>query len=175
MKSNVALIGFMGAGKTTTGRALAAKLQREFIDMDVLIAAKAGKTITQIFEQDGENAFRKLEKEIAWQVSLESHKVIACGGGITLNQINIDRLKQSSIIVYLTATLDVLMNRALNGGDERPLLKAPHKIQEMQRLLEARLPLYQGAADITIDASTSSETIIEQITWQIKNYACFIS
>ena len=97
MKSNVALIGFMGVGKTAVGKALAKKLDWELIELDSLIEQKAGKPIPEIFEQDGEIAFRELEIEVAKDVSQGENTIIACGGGIVLNQINIDRLRQKLV------------------------------------------------------------------------------
>ena len=101
MKTSIALIGFMGTGKTAVGKALAAKLGREFVELDSLIEQKAGKTIPEIFQQDGEIGFRELEIEVAKEVAVKKKAVIACGGGIVLNKINIDRLRKEGIIEKL--------------------------------------------------------------------------
>ena len=85
MKSNIALIGFMGVGKTVVGKALAKKLDWKFIELDSLVEQKVGKPIPAIFEQDGEIAFRELEIEVTKEVSEEEKAVIACGGGVVLN------------------------------------------------------------------------------------------
>ncbi|NQT04591.1 MAG: shikimate kinase, partial [Dehalococcoidia bacterium] len=92
MKSNIALVGFMGTGKTDVGRLLAGKLGKDFIELDELIEQKAGKTIPEIFQQDGEIAFRELEIEATGEAAEKKNAVIACGGGVVLNQINVDRL-----------------------------------------------------------------------------------
>ncbi len=102
MKTNIALIGFMGTGKTAVGRVLAKKLGRKFIEMDGLIEQKAGKSIPEIFQQDGEIAFRELEIEVTKEVAGQQNAVIACGGGVVLNQINIDRLREGGSAVYHT-------------------------------------------------------------------------
>ena len=81
MKTSIALIGFMGTGKTVVGKALAEKLGREFVELDTLIEQKAGKPISEIFQQDGEVAFRELEIEVTKEVSENKNQVIACGGG----------------------------------------------------------------------------------------------
>ena len=114
MKSNIALIGFMGAGKTAVGRTLAEKLGKRFVELDSLIEQKAGKSVAEIFQQDGEISFRELEIEVTKEVSRERNLVIACGGGIVLNKINIDRLREESIIVYLVASPEVILRRAVN-------------------------------------------------------------
>ena len=140
MKTNVALIGFMGVGKTEVGEAVAKKLNKEFVELDSLIERKAGKSIPEIFQQDGEIAFRELEIEVTKEISKGKNLIIACGGGIVLNKINIDRLRNESIIVYLTASPRIILKRVLNNGEERPLLKTPDKALEIQELLRFRKP-----------------------------------
>jgi len=85
MKTNIALIGFMGTGKTTIGRTLARKLSKTFVEIDALIEQKAGKSIADIFKDDGEIAFRQLEIDITREIAARENQVIACGGGIVLN------------------------------------------------------------------------------------------
>lgn len=174
MKSNVALIGFMGVGKTAVGRVLARKLNREFIELDSLIVQKVGKSIPDIFRQDGEIAFRELEMEVVKEISQRERAVIACGGGVVLNQINIDRLRQNSVVVYLAASPKVILSRVLNSGEERPLLKAADKVLTIQELLAFRKPLYERAADIKINTSKlSDESVAEQIIAELKKDESF--
>ena len=174
MKTNVALIGFMGAGKTVVGEALAKKLNKEFVEMDSLIERKAGKSITEIFQQDGEIAFRELEIEVTKEVAKGKNLVIACGGGLVLNKINIDRLRNESIIVYLTASPRIILKRILNNGEERPLLKTPNKALEIQELLKFRKPFYERAADIKINTSKLDiDSITEQIISKLKQDESF--
>jgi len=175
MKTSIALIGFMGTGKTVVGKALAEKLNREFVELDVLIEQKAGKPISEIFQQDGEVAFRELEIEVAKEVSENKNQVIACGGGLVLNKINIDRLKEDSVIVYLTASPRVILERVLGDGGERPLLKASNKAEKIQELLRFRKPFYEQAADIKIDTSkldigAVTEQIINKVK-QVENFS----
>lgn len=153
MKTNIALVGFMGVGKTTVGQALAKRLNRKFIELDSLIEQKAGKSIPAIFQQDGEIAFREMEIEAIKEISQMENIVIACGGGVVLNQINVDRLKQKSVIVYLTASPATLLKRILNERDKRPLLKADNPALVIRDLLKFRKPLYERAADIKIDTT----------------------
>ena len=153
MKTNIALIGFMGAGKSAAGRALAAKLDMEFIDLDSLIEEKAGRPIADIFAREGEPAFRRMEAEAAAQVAGLGEKVIACGGGIVLEQNNIGLLRKSSIIVYLAAGRDILLRRILRSKERRPLLEVAGPAAAIDGLLKYRSPLYEKAADIIIDTS----------------------
>jgi len=174
MKTNVALIGFMGAGKTVVGEALAKKLNKEFVELDSLIERKAGKSITEIFQQNGEIAFRALEIEVTKEVAKGKNLVIACGGGLVLNKINIDRLRNESIIVYLTASPRVILKRILNNGEERPLLKTPNKALEIQELLKFRKPFYERAADIKINTSKLDiDSVTEQIISKLKQDESF--
>ena len=120
MKTSIALVGFMGTGKTAVGKVLASKLGKVFIELDSLIEQKAGRSIPEIFWQDGEIVFRELEIEVAKEVSEGKNQVIACGGGIVLNKISIDRLKKDSVIVYLTAAPRTILKRVSAGDNGRP-------------------------------------------------------
>jgi len=169
MKTSIALIGFMGTGKTAVGKALAKKLGKEFVELDSLIEQKAGKSIAEIFQQDGEVAFRELEIEVAKEVSNGKNLVIACGGGIVLNRINIDRLRKEARIVYLTASPGVILKRVSGGGEERPLLKGTNKAWDTQELLRFRKPFYERAADIKINTSKLGiDAVAEQIIEKLK-------
>jgi shikimate kinase len=152
MRSNIALIGFMGAGKSAVGRALAAKLDMEFIDLDSLIQQTAGRPIADIFTRDGESAFRRMEAQITRQAAAKEQAVIACGGGIVLQQNNIDLLRRSSIMVYLSAEPAILLRRVLNSRERRPLLQVADPAS-VYSLLKYRRPLYEKAADVIIDTS----------------------
>ena len=169
MKTSIALIGFMGTGKTVVGKTLAEKLGKEFVELDSLIEQMAGKTIPEIFKEDGEIAFRELEIEAAMEVSKKKNTVIACGGGVVLNKINIDRLKKETIIVYLTASTGAILKRTLSEGETRPLLNVQDKISEIRELLSFRRPFYERAADITVNTSKLNiDSIVEQIMEKVK-------
>jgi len=174
MKTNIALIGFMGAGKTAVGKALAKKLNRKFAELDLLIEQKAGKSIPEIFQQDGEIAFRELEIEVTKEIAREKYLVIACGGGIVLNKINIDRLKKESIIVYLTASPSVILKRVSGGRGERPLLKGDNPSSTIEGLLRFRRPFYERAADIKINTSKLDiDSVSEQVISRLNEDECF--
>ena len=168
IKTNIALIGFMGTGKTAVGQVLAGKLGCRFIELDWLIEQKTGKTIPEIFQQEGEIAFRELEIQVTKDIARERDTVIACGGGLVLNKINIDRLKESSVIVYLTASPTTILKRVSCEEGQRPLLAVDNPIQTINELLKYRKPFYERAADITIntsklDINTVAEQIIEKL------------
>jgi len=169
MKTSIALIGFMGTGKTVVGRALAERLGKEFVELDALIARKAGKTIPEIFRQDGEVAFRELEIEAAREIAGKKNVVIACGGGIVLNKINIDRMRRECLMVYLTASPEVIIQRTSIGRNDRPLLSTADRDTTVRELLEFRRPFYQRAADITIDTSKLDVgSVVKQIIERMK-------
>lgn len=170
MKTSLALIGFMGTGKTAVAEALALRLNKEFIELDSLIEKKAGKSIPEIFQQHGEATFRKLETEVTRQIARRKNAVIAGGGGIVLNQINIEYLKKECIVVYLTASPEIILKRTADAQNERPLLEVANKAQRIRELLKKRRSLYESAADIKIDTSgLNINAIAEQIISELKN------
>ncbi len=174
MKTNIALIGFMGAGKTAVGQLLAKKLDREFIEQDLLIEQKAGKSIPEIFQQDGEIAFRELEIEVTKEIAKEENSIIACGGGIILNKINIDRLRESARIVYLTVSPGVILKRTSSEEGQRPLLEVDNPTLTIRELLKFRKPFYERAADIKLDTSKLDvNAVAEQIIDRLREDESF--
>lgn len=169
MKRNIALTGFMGSGKSAVGKVLAGRLGRRFVELDDVIEEMAGKSIPDIFRQDGEIAFRELEIEATGRVSKGSDLVIACGGGIVLNMINIDRLRETSRIVYLTASPGAVLRRTRADDNERPLLDVPAPAERIRELLRFRRPFYERAADLRISTSRlSTDSVAERIISQLK-------
>lgn len=159
----------MGSGKTAVGRVLAEKLNKQFVEPDSLIEQKAGKSIPQIFARDGETAFRELEIELTKEVARGKNQVIACGGGIVLNKINIDRLKDEAVIVYLTASPAVILKRTSADKNERPLLLSSNKAVTIGELLRFRKPFYERAADIKIDTSKLDiKSVADEIIARLK-------
>jgi len=176
MKTNIALIGFMGTGKTAVGKRLAEKLNKEFVELDALIEQRAGKSIPEIFQQDGEVVFRELEIEVTKEVTQGKNLVIACGGGIVLNKINIDRLRKEAIIVHLTASPQVILKRTSGDAGERPLLNVADQASEIRELLRFRKPFYERAADIQINASRLDiNSVVGQIISKLKEDESFNS
>jgi len=164
MKSNIALIGFMGTGKSAVGSELSRRLGTDLVEVDDLIAERAGKSIPEIFSEDGEAAFRKLEMEAVAEVSRREGVVISCGGGVVLDPKNVDRLKMSSVVVLLTAPVEEILHRADRDGGSRPLLNIPDREARVRELLTFRQPLYLRAADYIVDTSgLNPEEIAEAI------------
>ena len=159
MKSGIALIGFMASGKTSVGKLLATRLGLEFIETDSLIAQRAGKPIPEIFRQDGEIAFRDLEIGVIKEVAARKNAVIAGGGGVVLNTINIDRLRQENTIIYLTASPAAVLRRTA-GDTSRPLLMTDDREEKIRELMRRRRPFYEYAADITVNTSRKNVTSV---------------
>ncbi len=147
MKENIVLIGMSGAGKTTIGRALSYKLKMAFVDMDSYIEKKYNKQISQIFDEYGEEYFRKIETETAKYLS-ENYKntIISTGGGVVLKDENMEYLKSNGTVVYINRTVENILS-TLNA-EKRPLLKSnPEKLYEMRKI---RHPLYTKYSDICV-------------------------
>ena len=174
MKTNIALIGFMGTGKTAVGQLLAEKLGSNFVELDLLIEQKAGKSIPGIFQQDGEITFRELEIEATRGVAQDRNLVIACGGGVVLNKINTDRLRQNAKMVYLTASPGVILKRVASEEGQRPLLEVDNPALAIRDMLRFREPFYERSADITINTSRLDiEAVAEQIIKKLKEDESF--
>ena len=154
MEKNIALVGFMGSGKTMIARRLSEHLKVELLSTDVLIETKAGKSIDAIFKDHGEPYFRDLEAEIVKEVSLRRGIIIDCGGGVVLRPQNLQELKSNAIVFYLQATPEVIFERIKNEK-HRPLLQVPDPLGFVRKLYQQRLPLY-SQAHYTIDANDAS-------------------
>ena len=140
---NIILTGFMGTGKSTIGRQLAKKLGYEFIDTDKVIEARAGKTVTQIFQEDGEEEFRRREAELVQELAERQKLVIATGGGLVMNAQNVAALQRSGRILCLTASPETILSRISRQPGSRPLLKDPYPLQRIRALLAERAATYQ--------------------------------
>ena len=141
-RANIILTGFMGSGKTTVGRLLAARTGRRFVDTDEIIAARAGKPIPAIFSSAGEATFRAIEADVAADLAHMRNAVIATGGGMLLNSQNSAHLAGSGPIFCLTATVDALLHRLREDDTSRPLLDTADPDAEVRRLLAARDAVY---------------------------------
>ena len=169
--NNIILTGYMGSGKTTVGKAIAEKYGMNFLDTDSMIEDKAGKTISKIFEESGEEAFRRLETELLKELRAGgiSNTVISTGGGIVLRKENTDLLKEIGKVFYLSADSDTLYERVKND-DTRPLLKdAGEELRtRIDTMLASREGYYKLSADHIIDTKgkslkeTAEEVYIKQ-------------
>lgn len=162
MKQNLILCGFMGCGKTTVGRRLAAISGRKFVDMDAFIQEEQSMTISEIFSQLGEPAFRKMETDAARILSQRQDLVIACGGGTVLNPENAHLLKQGGLILLLDVPLPALQER-LKNDTKRPLLQRPDRREFIESLHAQRMPLYRQAADLVIPAGAPGNAVARTI------------
>lgn len=159
----------MGTGKTVIGAKLAKTLNKIFFEMDEMIVEKAGKSIPEIFAEDGEIHFRELEMQVCKEASQKKNAVIACGGGVVLNKLNIDYLKQSSIVICLKTSPEIVFQRiSRDGKEKRPLLNKPDPISEIHKLLKFRIPFYNAATEHQVE--TSNITIDEVVEIIIKIY-----
>ncbi|WP_018149865.1 shikimate kinase [Leeia oryzae] len=156
MTGNFFLVGLMGAGKTTVGRALAKRFDKQFYDSDHEIEARTGVRIATIFEIEGEEKFRERERDMIAELSGLNNIVLATGGGAILNPENRQCLKQRGLVIYLRANVDDLYMRT-KLDKNRPLLQTANPRAKLQQLFDVRDPLYREVADMVID--TSRQTV----------------
>jgi len=155
-KSCVVLIGLRGSGKTVVGRELATLIGGGYVDTDDVIADRAGRSIADVFETEGEAGFRGLEREAVAQVVQSLPAVISVGGGAILDEENLRLLHDVATIVWLTAPADILWQRIADDpstASSRPALTDRTGIDELRDLLSKRTPYYQRAADLTVDTA----------------------
>ena len=162
MNNNIVLTGMMGAGKTTVGKLLARRFLRPFADTDALIEEREGRSIPDIFAQDGEDAFRALELNLSRELSGQSGLVVACGGGLPTQEEAISALKQNGLVFWLDRdpgeTYDAL---DVTG---RPLAQAGR--EDFIRRYQSRVPVYRRWADRVIpcaDGPRAAEALIAAI------------
>jgi len=171
-KGNVSLIGFMGSGKSTVGKILAQKIGFLYIDLDTVIELSEGMKISRIFEEKGQDYFRKVESEVIYKIYNNTGCVFSCGGGVVLNEKNMDIIKKSSIVVFLSVNAETVFERLKEDGN-RPLLATGNREVKIREMLDFRQPLYLKYADIAIDANQitpgeAAEEIEEAIKLKIK-------
>ena len=147
---NIYLIGLMGSGKTTVGRALAKKLNKRFIDSDHEIEARTGASVALIFEIEGEEAFRQREAEVIRELTLLDDIVLATGGGAILHPQSRALLSQRGTVIYLRASVNSILQRTSHDKN-RPLLQTADPRRRIEELSRQREPLYTEIADIVID------------------------
>lgn len=154
---SIVFVGMMGSGKSAIGRLVAQDLTLPYHDADEEIVAAAGMSIPDIFEQFGEDYFRKGENRVVSRLLAEGPTVLSLGGGAFINDETRALINQKGISVWLKADLDLLMSRVMRRPNSRPLLKNADPRGKMKELLEARTPIY-GLADIHVESSRNSKT-----------------
>src|SRR5256885_101567 len=162
---NLTLIGFIGTGKSSVGRLVADALHFTFLDTDRVIEARAGKLISQIFEQDGEAAFREWERRIVEELARRAKTVISAGGGLPANPDNLASLKTHALVVCLWASPEKILERVRSHA-HRPLLNEPEPLANIQRLLDARGPFYRQADVLVNTEMRSLREVAQQVIHQ---------
>ena len=167
------LTGFMGSGKSSVGRKLSALAQAAFIDLDDYIVEKYGRSIPELFSEEGEKGFRRRESEALKEVleaaacdSKELSLILSLGGGTIVYEENAALLHEKSTVIFLRAKLETLEMRLEGGKDKRPLLKN-HSISP---LLAERTPLYESNSDIIIDTDALNTTEVAQLIIESLKY-----
>lgn len=162
---NIALIGFMGTGKSSVGRHVADVLHFSFLDTDRVIEARAGKSITGIFQQDGEPAFREWERRIVQELARRSRTVIATGGGLPADETNLASLKTHALVICLWASPEAIWQRT-REHNHRPLLNEPDPLAKIRALLAQREPYYRQADVLVNTELRSVREVAQQVVHQ---------
>jgi shikimate kinase len=167
----VVLVGPPGAGKTTVGRVLARRLDVEFTDVDAVIVQRAGKSISDMFLQDGEDAFRALERQVVAEALTATDGVLALGGGSVLAAQTRERLRGHRVVHLKVGVTDGLRRTGMSTA--RPLLAGVNPRATFKALLEARAPLYREVASIEVDTDRRSanqvvRAVLEAFGWQVE-------
>lgn len=165
MGNNIVLIGLMGAGKSTIGKALANVLNYNFIDIDEEIVKQENMSINDIFAQKSETYFRKLETQIIKKIAGQKNAVISLGGGAFEKEVNREVLLNSGKVFYLYADVDTLYER-IKTDSSRPLLKCDNPKDKLEELLKTREPNYKKA-HYTIDTNQELNKIVKEIQGKI--------
>lgn len=165
-KRNVYLVGLMGAGKTTLGRAIARRLGYVFVDSDQEVESRTGVSLTTVFEIEGEDGFRKREAQVIAELAKKRGRVVATGGGAVLRPENRANLAASGIVVYLDVPANTLYERT-RRDKARPLLQVEDPLQKLQELHTQRDPCYREIADIVISGSRiTAQAVLQSLASQ---------
>ncbi|MBD5464050.1 MAG: shikimate kinase [Lachnospiraceae bacterium] len=169
MKDNIILIGFMGSGKTSVGIRLSYQLKRTMIDTDKWIEQKQKRTVSEIFAQSGEEAFRMMETDCLKELVRTADKqIISVGGGLPMKEENHALLRELGTVFYLSATPETVYER-LKTDTTRPLLQVEDPEERIRTLLKQRAPVYEACADVVLDVSDRSfDEILEQIGKELR-------
>lgn len=162
-KLNLVLIGMPSAGKTTIGKQLEKLLNKQYIDMDDEIIKKTSMSIPEIFQRYGEDEFRRIESEVAASLSKTTNKIIATGGGVIKNPLNIKNLKENGVIIFIDRSLDKLIGYDSN----RPLSSSKEAVK---KLYQERYFLYTKYADIIVKNDEDIDSCINKIIAQYNQY-----
>lgn len=160
---NLALIGFMGAGKSAVGGLLARRLGMEFVDLDEVISREAGRSVEEIFELEGEESFRHRESRALREELRRDGLVLACGGGVVLRPGNVKLLRERCAVFYLRASRESILRR-VGEGEGRPLLAGGQVAERVEELMSRREEAYRKAAHFVVETDGRSvEEVAEEI------------
>jgi shikimate kinase len=152
---SIFLIGMMGAGKSTVGRLLASRLHCEFVDADRELEERAGTSVTNVFELEGEAAFRERESQLLNELTARERIVLATGGGAILDARSRDLLRSRGLVIYLQTNADEILRRT-RSDSTRPLLKVADPRARIGELLAQRGPLYRQTAHLTVRSDATN-------------------
>ncbi len=165
--ANIALIGFMGTGKTSVGRLVAEQLRFEYLDTDDVIQTSTGRSIADIFTKDGEPAFRALEARVVQELATRAKIVISTGGGLPVHSKNLDNLKSHSLVVCLWSSPEKIWERVRHQS-HRPLLHDPNPQAKIRELLNERTPFYKQADVLLNTELRSVREVAQQVIHQFR-------
>ena len=167
---NIVMLGYRGTGKSVISKKLSHKLRRKLYKIDDLISRSCGKSIPEIVEQDGWEFFRKKESDIVAEVSSQAKKsIIDCGGGVVLNDANIDNLKKEGVCIVLTANLETIIKRIKHDQNRPPLEVSVSFEEEQKKILKEREQKYHAAADYICNTSNRRPVeTVQEITEFLK-------
>ena len=164
---NLALIGFMGTGKSSVGRFCASALRFELIDTDQVIEQRAGQSIPEIFADQGQEAFREMERQLVAEMAGWRQKVICAGGGLGANDANVASLKQHALVVCLWASVETIWQRVRHQS-HRPLLQDSDPLGKIRSLLEQRTPFYKQADVLVSTELRNLREVADHVLHQFK-------
>ena len=159
MSNNIILVGLMGAGKSTIGRSLAKRLNKEFFDSDRVIEERTGVDIATIFEIEGEQGFRDREVQVIEELCQMGNIVLATGGGGVLREENRKNMKKFGHVVYLCTTAELLYSR-IRYDKSRPLMQTENPLDTLKTLLQGREPFYREVSDLIITTGKQKANVI---------------
>ena len=167
---SIYLIGFMGTGKSMVGAKLSEKLNATLVEMDQVIVEQQDMEISDIFDEYGEKYFRRLETDLLEELKEKSNLVVSTGGGIVLREKNVEIMRESGLVVYLTAKPEVIYERVKDNKD-RPLLNDNMSVEYIEEMLRDRKELYRDAAHIKVSTNGKSiDEIVEEICERLEEY-----
>jgi len=159
---NLYLVGFMGTGKTTVGRAVAARLGYEFVDSDHEIERLQGRTVSAIFAQNGEAGFRRLEREFIEHGHPETSQIVACGGGLIVPDGMLELVGSKGVVVCLHAAVETILDRT-SRNNNRPLLAVADPAERIRTLFAERAPIYRRAGTAILTEGRPVAEIVNHV------------